>query len=335
MNHTMELYSVGTRVWCLILSIAMYIIGTVGNVLIIWTVARIRHLRTVQNAIVILLALVDLLICGYLQPYSMAILIRNTEPTREFCRFQAVITAFLFPCSILFIMIIALSRYFKICQSQKYRHVFNIRNLIGATILVCVVSACFCSPLWFYDELWLFDIPLHSCVVNRYGTILYSTVFTVFVGAGLVVPAGVTSFCYVQIYRHVKKARNHLHQHWNNGLARQKLTNEEMLAKTQFSVFIVYLFMYFPFGVIAVAGQRSDYPDALHTIALYLCYMNSCINCLLYGILNKNMRKAYKDSLFCFSRKKFIKIAPTTISGHISAGRMSTDPRTIIREMRS
>lgn len=332
MNRTTELYSVGTRVGCLILSIVMYITGTVGNVLIIWTIARIRHLRTVQNAIVILLAIVDLLICGYLQPYSMDILIRNTEPSRESCRFQAIITAFLFSCSILFIMIIALSRYFKICQSQIYSHVFNIRNLIGATILACIVGACFCSPLWFYDELWLFDRPLHSCVFNRYGNVLYSTVF---MGTVISVPAGVTSFCYVQIYRYVKKARSHLHQHWNNGLARQKLTNEEMLAKTQFSVFIVYLFMYFPFGVIAVAGQRSDYPEALHTISVYLCYMNSCVNCLLYGILNKNMRKAYKESLSCLSRKKFIKIAPTTISGHISAGRMSTEPRTVITEMQN
>jgi hypothetical protein len=51
---------------------------------------------------------------------------------------------------------------------------------------------------------------------------------------------------------------------------------EETLTKTQFSVFIVYMFLYFPFGITAIGGQRSDYPEIFHTLAIYMCYSNSC-----------------------------------------------------------
>ena len=50
----------------------------------------------------------------------------------------------------------------------------------------------------------------------------------------------------------------------NNVLVAKKLSYEEMLAKTQFSVFVVYMFMYFPFGILTIGGQRSNYPEAVH-----------------------------------------------------------------------
>jgi len=121
-------------------------------------------------------------------------------------------------------------------------------------VFFCLVAASFASPLWFVDDLWLFDRPIHSCVFNRYDNIVYSAIFMVVI---IVIPCAVTSLCYVQIYRYVMKARNQMHKHWNNGLARQKLTYEETLAKIQFSVFIVYMFLYFPFGITAMGGGQE------------------------------------------------------------------------------
>jgi len=140
----------------------------------------------------------------------------------------------------------------------------------------------------------------------------------------IVISCAATSLCYVQIYRYVMKARNQMHKHWNNGLARQKLTYEETLAKIQFSVFIVYMFLYFPFGITAMGGgQRSDYPEIFHTLAIYMCYSNSCINCIVYGVLNKNMRRSYKQALPCINRKNSAKVHPTSVSEMIQQRNVS------------
>jgi hypothetical protein len=316
----MELYSIEKRIICLTFSFILFIIGSTGNALIIWTIWRIKHLRTVQNMIVVFLAIFDLLICGYLLPFSMHILIWNQEPEKRICKFQAIITAFLFSCSILIILLIALSRYVKICHSQRYDRICSMRNVIAATVFLCLVAASFVSPLWFVDDLWLFERSMNSCVFNRYGNIVYSVILIVFV---IVIPCASTSLCYVQIYRYVMKARNQMHKHWNNGLARQKMKYEETLTMTQFSVFIVYMFLYFPFGITAIGGQRSDYPDIFHTVAIYMCYSNSCFNCILYGVLNKNMRRSYRQALPCINRKYSVKVHPTSVSGKIQQRNVS------------
>ena len=116
----------------------------------------------------------DLLICGYLLPFSMHILIWNQEPEKRICKFQAIITAFLFSCSILIILLIALSRYVKICHSQRYDRICSMRNVIAATVFLCLVAASFVSPLWFVDDLWLFDRSIQLCIFNRYDHIVYS-----------------------------------------------------------------------------------------------------------------------------------------------------------------
>ncbi|CAG2227049.1 MTNR1A [Mytilus edulis] len=312
----MELYGTGFRVTCLVFSILMYIIGTVGNLLIIWTITTVKRMRSIQNMLLALLAVIDLLIIGYLMPFGMHVLITNEKPGFGACRFQAIITAFLFSCSIQFIMFIALSRYFKICHSQKFNRIVTARNVIIATIGACVVGACFASALWFFESLWTFEFPMHSCIFDRYGSVTFSVIFMAVV---IAFPAGVTAFSYIRIYRHVNKARTQLHKNWNNGLAQRKFKYEQILTKTQFVVFIVYMVMYFPFGITAVGGQRSDYPDVLHTLSIYMCYLNSCINSILYGVLNKNMRRGYLESLRFVKPSQNNSVVPT-VSGHLSGG---------------
>jgi len=192
-----------------------------------------------------------------------------------------------------------------------------MKTVIAAVVCSCIVGVAFTIPLLCSDDFWLFERPMHACIFNRYGSVTYSVVcMCTIVG----IPTGLTTCCYVQIYRYVRKARKQLHTHENNGLAAKRLTYEEMLAKTQFSVFVVYMFMYFPFGILTIGGQRSNYPDAVHTMAIYMCYFNSCINCILYGVLNKNMRKAYLESIQYISCKYAVRVHPSTVSRSVRPG---------------
>jgi hypothetical protein len=59
------------------------------------------------------------------------------------------------------ILLIALSRYIKICHSQRYDRICSMRNVIAATVFLCLVAASSASPLWFVDDLWLFDRSIH------------------------------------------------------------------------------------------------------------------------------------------------------------------------------
>ena len=314
----MGLYSTTFRVVCMLSAILMFLTGVTGNILIIWTIARVKRMRTVQNMLVAILAVVDLFISGYLLPVGMDVLVTNKEPDRHLCKFQSIITAFLFSCSIQFIMLIALSRYCKICHSQKFATLFTVRNILISIITICSIATGFASSIWFNDFLWTFEKPMHSCIFHRYGSVMFSvTMMSVALG----LPSCLTAFSYIKIYRHVTKASKEVYKNWNNGLSRRKLKIEQMTTRSQFVVFIMYMIMYLPFFITAVGGERSNYPDEIHTFALHMAYLNSCINCILYGVLNKNMRQAYLEALPCLKQRQINRVGPNvtgivpTVSG--------------------
>jgi hypothetical protein len=59
--------------------------------------------------------------------------------------------------------------------SVLYR-ICSMRNVIAATVFLCLVAASVASPLWFGDDLWLFDRSIHLCIFNRYDHIVYSAI---------------------------------------------------------------------------------------------------------------------------------------------------------------
>jgi hypothetical protein len=126
--------------------------------------------------IIVFLAMFDLLICGYLLPFSMHILINNIICILHENR-KTVIMAW-------YLQILLSGSWFqiKICMlnGNKYPQMSK-SNMARKTIMVVII----------------------------------------------VIPCAVTSICYVQIYRYVMKVRTQMHNHWNNGLARQKMTYDE------------------------------------------------------------------------------------------------------------
>lgn len=308
----MGIYDIQTVGLSLFFCAVMFIIGTCGNILIIWTISRTKALRTIQNIFVACLAITDFLIILYLIPFNIVyILIQNAIPDRELCRFNAVITAFLFTCSIQFIMHIAVCRYVKICHPQRFSNMYTKRCVAIAISASLTLAIAFASSMWFYDHLWTFDKSLHSCIFDRYGDASFSYTYMII---SLLIPINVTSYCYVKIYIHVSNSKKSVHRHWNNGLARRKLMHELMVTRTQFSVFIAYLILYIPFGITSIFGNKiSDFPEEFHALAIYMCFANSCINSVLYGVINRNMRKAYKDAL-CGNKSLITPINTGTIS---------------------
>ena len=146
----MELYSIKARVGYLTLTLTTCI--TTCNILIMWTIARTKRLRTIQNMMVLVLAVFDFLIGGYLLPFSIYVLISNREPDKQHCWFQTIMNNFLFSSSVMIILLIVLSRYFKICLFQRYSTIFNMKNVITAVVffvvlLVYHLQYCFYIPM--------------------------------------------------------------------------------------------------------------------------------------------------------------------------------------------
>lgn len=60
-----------------------------------------------------------------------------------------------------------------------------------------------------------------------------------------------------------------------------------------FTVFLCFVFCFVPFLILNIADKNNKAPQVLHMFCANLTWLNSCINPVLYAIMNRQFRQAY------------------------------------------
>ncbi|XP_063695885.1 G-protein coupled receptor moody isoform X2 [Culicoides brevitarsis] len=74
--------------------------------------------------------------------------------------------------------------------------------------------------------------------------------------------------------------------------------NEWRITKMVLAIFLSFLICYLPITIIKIFDKDVNSP-ALHIIGYILIYLSACINPIIYVIMNKQYRQAYKTVLLC------------------------------------
>ncbi|KAG8007874.1 G-protein coupled receptor 84 [Nibea albiflora] len=60
-----------------------------------------------------------------------------------------------------------------------------------------------------------------------------------------------------------------------------------------FTVFLCFVFCFVPFLLLNIADKKNRAPQVLHMFSANLTWLNSCINPILYAVMNRQFRQAY------------------------------------------
>lgn len=74
--------------------------------------------------------------------------------------------------------------------------------------------------------------------------------------------------------------------------------NEWRITKMVLAIFLSFVMCYLPITVAKIADKDVSYPS-FHIIGYLLLYLSSCINPIIYVIMNKQYRQAYKTVILC------------------------------------
>lgn len=74
--------------------------------------------------------------------------------------------------------------------------------------------------------------------------------------------------------------------------------NEWRITKMVLAIFLSFVACYLPITIVKVADPDVESP-VLHVFAYIMLYLSSCINPIIYVIMNKQYRQAYKTILMC------------------------------------
>jgi len=306
-----------TQILLIIAFSVLILFGALGNGLVCYVVIRNTAMRTPRNIFIINLAISDLTLCLFTQPFNlMKVSLQRWDLGDFMCKFVPMIAGTNVFVSTMSITAIALDRF----QVIVFPTSNNMQKLgsVVALSLIWIVSMIMASPMVIFNvtqpvELLDGIILMHVCIENanlHYEKGAYSIASMII---QYIVPIVILAFAHARIcnklrYRMVnqqptkqKVSDFQKRKSEREAIQRQK-TNLLLLL-----IAIVFICSWLPlnvFNIIADFGSKKlwfhlDSNRLIFPVCHLLVLCSACTNPVLYGWLNGNFRKEFQAVLCC------------------------------------
>lgn len=297
--------------------ILVLIMTILGNIVTILSVVTHRKLRTKTNAFIVSLAIADMCVSLLVMPFGIYQQLNDKKWLLGdiVCRLASSFDVMMCTVSIFHLSCLAIDRYLAICRPFLHERL-TVRMIVGMLVF-CWVTPIFISFLPILNE-WnkigiedylrcAFPSDAHACVfiVNIPFAIICSLI-------AFYVPVIFMAVCNVKIYMAARKqalqirtleaaGAHNLYHDQSHCRRRNKLRHETKAAKTLGIIMGCFSICWFPFFIINIVDPIIGYkvPYVPWMIGLWLGYINSMMNPLLYYFFNRNFRYAYRRLLSC------------------------------------
>ncbi|XP_070812844.1 5-hydroxytryptamine receptor 2A [Pituophis catenifer annectens] len=326
--------------WPSLLTIIVIIITIFGNILVILAVSLEKKLHNATNYFLMSLAITDMLLGFLVMPISMlTILYEYRWPLpRNLCAVWIYLDVLFSTASIMHLCAISLDRYIAI-QDPIHHSQFNSRTKALAKIaLVWTVSIGISMPVpifgfrddskvfkngscFLVDEKFVligsfvaFFIPLAIMVITYFLTIKSLQKEATLCMNDLDSKAKFGSFSFFP------QSSLSLDKHFTHSLNKesgtfrrrkmQSISNEQKASKVLGIVFFLFVIMWCPFFItnVMVAFCKEacdkDIIEDLLNIFVWIGYLSSAVNPLIYTLFSKTYRSAFVRYLQCHYKEK-------------------------------
>ena len=286
---------------------AVACLGVAGNLLIILAVCVDKKLRVCGNALVVNLAVADLIITAYLMPIGLATSQSRLEPlTHALCSAHAVLLTTACGVSTLSLTLIAVERYTRICRLSSYDRLFHARTVTFYVAFLWLLSVALALQGFSGWTSYQYSKDVYMCSFSAPYSLSYDASVSLI---GIVLPLLVIIFCYVSIFRTVAKSKTAVASHAAQTHS-DVSTSRHRQRDYQFRVLLVIIVVtygacWLPCACVVVLSgvlPGGAIPDVVYTIVVWIALCNSTMNSIIYGVMNMNFRRGYAviaQKLFC------------------------------------
>ncbi|XP_006834573.1 PREDICTED: melatonin receptor type 1A [Chrysochloris asiatica] len=283
------------------------VVDILGNLLVILSVYRNKKLRNAGNIFVVSLAVADLVVAVYPYPLVLTSIFNNGWNLGYLhCQISAFLMGLSVIGSVFNITGIAINRYCYICHRLKYDKLYSNKNSLCFVFLIWMLTLVAIMPNLHIGTLQ-YDSRIYSCTFAQSVSSAYTIAVVVF---HFIIPMIIVIFCYLRIWILVLQVRRRVKPDNRPRLKPQDFRN----FVTMFVVFVLFAICWAPLNFIglAVASDPASMvpriPEWLFVASYYMAYFNSCLNAIIYGLLNQNFRKEYRSIIvsLCTAKMFFV-----------------------------
>lgn len=284
--------SEGLRIFKLLCYIIVFIVGTIGNSLVVWLVAK-RRLRARYNYFLANLAIADLAVVAINLPFRLAYQENDYEWPFGFliCKIIPPLTFTFTTASSAFLMAVSFERYHALVNPLKGK--VTRLQLKLAVIFIWFLSFIVTLPLNTFMKV---EIKRRKVVCTDswpsllFEQLYFSFLFVIQFAFPLVMMLGV----YMRII--CKMNNNQLRSCNHRASVRIRHRNKRVIRMLVVVVFVYFVCVmpYSTYLILSVFGMEII---AVKKFLVLLALANSMMNPLLYGALNRQFRIGYMDAI--------------------------------------
>uniref|UniRef100_W5LUU6 Trace amine associated receptor 13c n=1 Tax=Astyanax mexicanus TaxID=7994 RepID=W5LUU6_ASTMX len=296
-------YSVGAKSVLYFLLILAMAVTVLGNFVVIVSIAHFKQLHTPTNILVMSLALADLFVGMIVMPFST---IRSVDGCwyfgQGFCLLHSSFDMLLTSASIFHLVCIATDRYQAVCHPLHYPTRITIPTAWLMVALSWTTAAVYSYGLM-YSKANVANLEEYMESIFCVGScdLLFSALW----GAldtliGFLLPCSVMGCLYAKIFlvskKHARKieGKKQCKKGTSMNTVSQSVKHENKAAKTLGIVVGAFILCWMPFFVNSIVDPYINFstPAVLFEVLVWLGYLNSTLNPIIYGLFYPWFRKS-------------------------------------------
>ena len=291
----------------------MTVLSLGGNSLVCLSFYRNRRLRTITNFYVLSLAVADLMVAIFVFPsVTVASALLRWPFSYDFCQVTGFLTNYWAMVSLSILALTSINRYFCVVKPQRYSVFFAKKKTIISIIFVWIFMFVFYLTFIFAGKATFIWHPnaLSCRVTFRYediekGAFMSFRIFS-FLSMLLVL------FGYCSVFRVVSQHNNavvpFIEEANRQGAIR---TQEIKTSRVLFVAVFGFCISWMPGIVLNVLefGFEISIPSVLQSMPILFASISAWINPIIYGVMNRAMRKEFKKILCCWNRRKVSRLS--------------------------
>lgn len=320
------LYQRGDRVGDLSLVIPMTIAygiillaGLIGNITVCMIIIRNREMHTITNYYLFNLAIADLLYLLFGLPFEIH-MFWHQYPwpfDASFCKVRSLFSDACSYASVLTIVAFTVERYLAICHPFSTYVMSNLNRVLYVISVIWAFSIMSAAPIAYYREISFIRYPPPDgpnipesaiCALDTKFHGLYEMSTLVF----FIIPLTVLVIMYSKIAKKLNiREENHSNGQFSGGANDSKckqLRSKKKIVRMLCVIVITFFISWAPFHaqrLFFIYGRHWEYyyhiNEALFTIAGVFYYLSCTINPIIYNVMSRRYRSAFRRTFCCES----------------------------------
>lgn len=307
--------------------IAFFLVGLIGNIVVITVVIRYKTMQTVTNRFIAWLSISDILLCLFAIPFTPTnAILTSWIFGRVMCKLVPSILAVSVFASTFTSVAIAMDRYMIIVHPYIKRMTNRIQAAI--MILIWISSIAVSVPIFVYSsqENEPNDANVTSCRENwpeghAEAVIGYNwSVLTL----QLLLPFIVITFCYasvsVKLYRQSEIKMNFQQE----ARARVEAKRNRRINKMLIAMVVVFLICWLPLHMwqFFVDELPEEHQLAVFLVTHVIAMSSVIYNPFLYGWMNENFRASFRKIIPCLKEQQIFREEETRNTTNTMIGKL-------------